>query len=171
MDTSTYGLMQTDDPFKSYTKTILAKVFVNVLNPFTGEVEGIILVGNPKEHIRTAIVDIWTEKGDSYFRNANQKHFEDGTIIPYTKEKTEPTEEEHLNTLSDEEIEVLLKSKFFTLSNAVSKMTAVAPVYRTLEMAKELEKSEKIIKFLEGKISELQMKEYELPEKEILVED
>ena len=152
MDTSTYGLMQTDDPFKSYTKTILAKVFVNVLNPFTEEVEGIILEGNPKERHRTAIVDIWSEKGDSFFRNANQRHFEEGTIIPYTKEAVEQTEEEHLNTLNDEEIEILLKSKYFTLSNAVSKMTAVAPVYRTLEMAKDMEKSEKIIKFLEGRL-------------------
>ncbi len=164
MDTSTYGLMQTDDPFKSYIKTILAKVFVNVLNPFTDKVEGIILEGNPKEHSRTAIVDIWTAKGDSFFRNANQTHFEGGTIIPYTKGNIEPTEEEVLNSLSDEEIESLLKSKFFTLSNAVNKMTAVAPVYRTLEMAKELEKSEKIIKFLEGRISEIQMREYELEE-------
>lgn len=45
-------------------------------------------------------------------------------------------------------------------------MTAVAPIYRTLEMAKEMEKSEKIIKFLEGRISELQMKEYELPKED-----
>ena len=160
MDTSTYGLMQTDDPFKSYTKTILGKVFVNVLNPFTDKVEGIILEGNPKEHSRKAIVDIWTEKGDSFFRNANQVHFEEGTIISYTKEDVEPTEEELLNSLSDEEIEVLLKSKFFTLSNAVNKMTAVAPIYRTLQMAKKRYKSEKIIKFLEGRLSEIQMKEY-----------
>ena len=164
MDASTFNLMQTKDPIKSYIKTILGKVFVNVLNPFTDEIDGIILVGNPKEHPNTSIVDIWSEKAEVFFLNANQKHFEEGTIIPYKKEDVEQTEEERLNTLSDEEIEVLLKSKFFTLSNAVNKMTAVAPVYRTLEMAKELEKSEKIIKFLDGRISEIQMKEYELKE-------
>jgi len=163
MDVSTYGLMQTNKPIKSYIKTILGQVFVNVLNPFTDSIEGRILSGDPKKHSNGTIIDIWSEKEDVYLRNANQRHFEEGTIIPYIREDREQTEEEHLNTLNDEEIEVLLTSKFFTLSNAVNKMTAVAPIYRTLEMAKEMEKSEKIIKFLEGRISELQMKEYEFP--------
>ena len=163
MDVSTYGLMQTNKQIKSYIKTILGQVFVNVLNPFTDSIEGRILSGDPKKHSNGTIIDIWSEKEDVYLRNANQRHFEEGTIIPYVREDREQTEEEHLNTLNDEEIEVLLTSKFFTLSNAVNKMTTVAPIYRTLEMAKEMEKSEKIIKFLEGRISELQMKEYELP--------
>lgn len=166
MDISTYGLMQTNEPIRSYIKTILGQVFVNVLNPFTDSIEGRILIGDPRKHSNGSIIDVWSEKEDVYLRNANQRHFEAGTIIPYVREDREQTEEEHLNTLNDDEIEKLLKSKFFTLSNAVNKMTAVAPIYRTLEMAKEMEKSEKIIKFLEGRISELQMKEYELPKED-----
>jgi len=166
MDVSTYGLMQTNKPIRSYIKTILGKVFVNVLNPFTDSIEGRILTGDPRKHLNGSIIDVWSEKEDVYLRNANQKHFEEGYIIPYVREDKEQTEEEHLNTLNDDEVEKLLKSKFFTLSNAVNKMTAVAPIYRTLEMAKDMEKSEKIIKFLEGRISEIQMKEYELPEED-----
>jgi len=43
-------------------------------------------------------------------------------------------------------------------------MTSVAPVFRMIEMAKKQEKSEKIIKFLEGKLSELQLREYNIEE-------
>ena len=94
MDASTFNLMQTKDPIKSYIKTILGKVFVNVLNPFTDEIDGIILVGNPKEHPNTSIVDIWSEKAEYIYKKSNQNQFEQGTNIPNKKEDLEQTEEE-----------------------------------------------------------------------------
>jgi len=53
----------------------------------------------------------------------------------------------------------LLDGKFFTLQGKVNKMTAVAPVYRLLQLAEEKEKSQKITDFIKAKLAELQAEE------------
>jgi hypothetical protein len=158
LDSSTFSLMQTGEPYKSYIKTILAKVYVTVLNPFSNEPEGRILSGNPRAKDENSIIDTWNEKEDVFFKRMNKRHLESGTVIVYRR--LPEVVEVSPNEVTDEEITTLLNSKFLALQNKVNKMTSVAPVFRVLTIAKELEKSEKIIKFLEGKISELQLKEY-----------
>jgi len=144
-------------PYASYIKTTLGKVYVKVLNPFTGQPDDLILEGKNTE---SCIVDVWDVKGDMYFKKANAYHFEKGFLMPHVRKETIPSDEEIYNTLPEEELTRLLKEKFFVLQSAVNKMTSVAPIFRLLEIAKALEKSDKIIKFLEGKLAELQMKEY-----------
>jgi hypothetical protein len=159
-DVEVYGMMQTGTPLKSYKKTILGKVHVLVLNPFSGQPEGLILKGDPRKNEDACIVDIWNDKEDVYFKRANRRHFETGVMIPYTRKAAiEATEEEIINSMSDEEMSALLDGKFFTLQGKVNKMTAVAPVFRLLQIAQEKEKSQKITDFIKGKLAELQLEE------------
>lgn len=163
LETKDYGAIENISPYTSYIKTILGQVYVTVLSPFNNEPEGVILAGNPRveKELEGCIVDVWSQKEDMYFRRVNSKNLEIGYIIPYTR--TAPmkiSEEEELNSMSDEEMRELLKGKFFLLQSKVNKMTSVAPVFRLIQLAKEMEKSVKIINYLEGKLAELQLKEY-----------
>lgn len=160
--TSVYSLMQTGKPYKSYIKTIVGKVFVNVWDSFQNKPIGIIVAGNPGSNPEDCIIDVWNEQEDMYFKRANKRHFETGFIIAHTRSEVEP--ERSPNDLTDDELNNLLNSRFLSLQSGVNKMTSVAPVFRMITMAKEQEKSEKIIKFLEGKLSELQLREYNFEE-------
>lgn len=158
-DVQTYSLMQTGTPYKSYIKTILGKIYITVLDPFSSRPEGMIIEGNPKGNTKEdCIIDIWDEKGNAYFVRANKRHFEMGNLIEYKRKQAKP--EKSANEITDEELEEILNSKFFTLQNKLNKFTSVAPVFRMLDMAQELEKSEKIIKTIEAKLSEIQSNEY-----------
>lgn len=157
-----YSLMQTGTPFHSYIKTILGKIYLNIWDSFNNKPVGIILTGNPGANPEGCIVDTWNEKEDLFFKRSNKRHFETGFLISYTRPQT--IVEKSPNEFTDEELINLLNSRFMTLQHAVNKMTSVAPVFRITELARKLEKSEKIIKFLEGKQSELQLKEYAVEE-------
>lgn len=157
LDSDTFSLMQTGEPYKSYIKGILGRAYITVLNPFNNEPEGKILSGNPAKQDEESIVDVWTEKEDVFFKRMNKRHFETGVLRSFVRKEKEV--QPSPNDITDEEIYGLF-SRFLTLQSRVNKMTSVAPVFRVLTIAKELEKSEKIIKFLEGRISELQLQEY-----------
>lgn len=160
-----FSAMQTGRPYKTYIKTILGKVFVNLLNPFDLSKEGKILVGNPKEPSEDCIVQTWSEMDDAYFKRKNKRHFEDGTIIE--QKQVESAEQKRSpNALTNEEIDEILASstRFLKMQKLVNDLTSLPPLFRLLERAKELEKSERIISFLQSKISELQAKEYSFPE-------
>lgn len=157
IDSSVFSAMQTGKPLKSYRKTILAKVLVKILNPFSGEPEERILSGSGITD--ETVVDVWSEQEDVFFKRANRNHFAKGLIVEYVRPETvEVSEEEKLNTLSDEELSNLLNSKWMTFKNSLNKMTAVAPVYRLLEMANEQEKSEKTILAIKARLAELELK-------------
>lgn len=161
MNSSVYSAMQTSTPYKSYVKTVLAKLLVKVINPFSGEPEDKIIKGDPrKKDKKDCIVNIWSEMEDAFFTRVNNRHLEKGYLIPYVP-KEEVEKEKSPNDFSDEELEILLNEKFFTLTNKVNKMTSTAPIFRLLTMARDMDKSEKIVKYLEGKLSELQLKEFQ----------
>jgi len=149
-----------DEPYKSYIKRILGKVYVRTLNPFSGSEDGALLVGDPRKPDDDCIIDMWTEKEDQFFRKSNKRHFETGTLVEYTRVEHVETEEEKTNKMSEEKMKAILSDRFFTIQNAVAKFTAVPPLYIMLGVAKEMEKSDKILKLIEARISELQAKEY-----------
>ena len=157
-----YAILEDAKPFKTYIKTILGKVRIVILSPFSGEPEEVILEGNPRaKNNESSLIDVYSNKEDMYFRRANSYHFKNGNIIEYTR-KGEPkiSEDELANSLTDDQMRELLNSKFLSLQSKVNKMTSVAPVFRMRELAIEMDKSESYIKFLEGKLSELQQSEY-----------
>jgi hypothetical protein len=145
------------EPIKSYTKTILGKIYVMVLDRFSGQPVGILLSGDPRKQDDGSIVEIFSEVEDIYFRKANKRHFEVGNIIPFTK-KVEP-KERTIEEYSDEELTVLVNQKFLALQHTLNKTVSVAVLFRMLNLAEANDKSEKIISAIKARISEVQMQE------------
>ena len=157
MDAQTYSAMQTGTPHKSYIKTILGRVRIFLLNPFSKNPEELLLFGNPRQQPDSAIIDMWSPEEDLFFRKKNKIQFEKGNLIEFIRpETTEISEEEKYNTLTNEELTVILKAPFFNLQRAMEKMTAVAPVFRLLSLAEDMGKSEKYMNHIRARISELQ---------------
>jgi len=163
-DYDVFSAMQDGEPLAVYKKGILGKVHVVTLNPFTEEAEGIILEGNPAkaDEIETQIIELWTKKAQLFFERMNKKHIAAGRLS-LVQRATLPVATPSPNIISDEEIDKLLNSKFLALKARLDKFTDSAPVFRLVNRARELEKSEKIIKHIEERISQLQLKKYEVP--------
>ena len=164
-DYDIYSAMQDGEPLAVYKKGIMGKVHVVTLNPFTEEAEGVILEGNPgkADEIDTQVIELWTTKSKLFFERMNKKHIAAGRLN-LVKRESLPKVAPSPNVISDEEIDVLLNSKFLALRARLDKFTDSAPVFRLVNRARELEKSEKIVKHIEEKISQLQLKRYEVAE-------
>lgn len=161
LDANMYSMMQTGKSYKRYIKTILGKLYVNVLNPFTDKPDGLIIRGNPQANKEDCIVEVWNDKQDVFFKRMNKRHFEQGFLIEYNPKK-EIKKKKSPNQVTDEELIEILNSRFFKFQSEISKFTSPAPLQRLLFLAGEEEKSEKIVKAIEAKIAELQAKEYGL---------
>ena len=156
-ESAVFSAMQTEKPYKSYRKTILGQVYVKILNPFnTNEPQGLILSGEDNT-ADAATVQVWSPKEDQFLRTMNKKHFERGYLVLHSEpEVRKISEEEKFNTLNDEEIEKLVNSRWFKLQAGLNKMTSEAPIYRSLKIAEELDKSEKVVNLIKGRLSEVQ---------------
>jgi len=154
--------MQTGKPYKSYIKTVLAKVYVNVWDSFENKKVGLIIEGNPSAQPEECIIDVWNEQEDVFFKRANKRQLDTGYIIPHTR--VDIPVEKSPNDFTEDELINVLNSRFLSLQSTVNKMTSVAPIFRLIELAEKQEKSEKIINFLKGKLSELQLREYQAEE-------
>ena len=162
-DQSIYSAMQDGEPVAVYKKGILGKVHIITLNPFTEEAEGVILEGNPAkaDEIESQIIELWSPKSRLFFERMNKKHIEAGRLNLVEKTSI-PTAAPSPNIISDEEIDKLLNSKFLALKARLDKFTDSAPVFRLVNRSRELEKSEKIVKHIEERISQLQLEKYEV---------
>ncbi len=159
MEIKDYSAMQQGKPYSSFKKTILGKLFVKVLDPFSREPSNIILQGSGE----SGIIDTWSIEEDLYIKRSNPVHIKNGYLIQFTR-KDDVVVEDNFNNLSDDEMIDLLSSKFLALQAKVKKMTSVAPIFRMLEIARGLEKSEKIIKYLEGELARVQLAELQTEE-------
>jgi len=103
-DYDAYSAMQEGEPIKRYIKTILGKVHVVVLNPFSEEPEGVILEGRPgnMDDLPNMVVDLWTNKQVVFFEKMNKKHLDAGRLA--LTSKTAP-QQKSPNVLTDEEID------------------------------------------------------------------
>jgi hypothetical protein len=145
-----------ESPIAIYRKDILGKVFVTVLNPFMNTPEGVLLQGNDDD----SYVELFDNKSLAFFERVNRDHIRAGRL---TKVKTKPVPEPSPNIISDDEIDVLLdgkKTKFLALKAKVTTFTEEAPVKRLLDRARELDKSDKLVTFLEQTLSDLQVQKY-----------
>lgn len=149
-----YSAMQSGEPLKRYVKTILGQVHLLVLDPFNtnNRPQELILSGSPGEE--SSYVEVWSEVEDRFIQKANRSHIKAGRLKAM---ETPIIETPSPNEITDTEIEELLNSPFMSLKNKLDKFTSSAPVYRILEKAKELEKSNKIIENLEKKLAELSL--------------
>lgn len=161
-----YSLMQSDEPLARYKKTILGKVHVTILDEFSQEPTEVILEGNPEKRsdLETAMVEVWTDRGDAFFKRINKKHFDAGRLIKVEGKLPKATPSP--NVVTDKELDEILNMKFLALKAQLDKFTSEAPVFRLLNRARELEKSEKLIKHIEERLSEIQLASYTNEEEE-----
>lgn len=154
-DYDVYSAMQEgQEPLARYRKTIVGKVHVIALNPFSEQPEGVLLEGEDDG----SYVELWDSKALVFFERMNRSHIQAGRLVKM--EKTPEPPPPSPNQLTDEEIDKLLEGKFLSLKSRVNKFTETAPLLRLLNRARELEKSEKIIKYLEEEMSKLEMEKY-----------
>jgi len=150
-----FSAMSAGVPYKSYIKTILAKVFITYWDVYENTATGGILEGDPRKKEEGTFIDLYSEQEDHFFKRSNKKHFESGILIPFDVQNKE-VKETGIEGYSDDEIIKLVNSKFFALQSALNNTDSEAVVYRMLATAKELEKSQKLIMAIESRLSEIQ---------------
>lgn len=155
LNSAIFSAMQTGKPYATYTKTTLGKVYVTILSPFTSKPEGLLLYGSKKDD-ETCSVDIWSEMEDVFFKRQNRRLLENGNIVKITKSEKEL--EHTIEQYSDSELKEVLSLRFLPFQKILSDIKSEAVLYRLLEFSRELEKSEKFVKAIELKLSEIQFK-------------
>jgi hypothetical protein len=153
-NTELYSAMQEGKPIKSYIKTILGKVHLTVLDPFTDQPMGVLLEGDPRKYERKTILDIWSTKQDVFVHNMNASLFDNGVLIEYKKPTAAP--ERTIDDYNDTELLEVLGQRFLGLQAKLNKVTNIQTLYKMLSIAEANEKSEKILAAIEARISELQ---------------
>ena len=154
---SVLELMAQNKPYKSYKKVILGKLYVQYIDPLTQQIQGMILEGDPNKGEET-VIDMWSPLEDLFFRRSNRFHFENGHLVEY-KRKEQPLEKTP-NEVTDEEIEEVLDSRFFSLQNLLPKITSETTLLRILTIAREKQKSERILTLIETRLAEVQKESF-----------
>jgi len=144
------------DPLAGYIKGVKGIVHVNTIDTFNGAPVVLTLKGDPVDK-NTDVDDItiflWTQFELDYFRRANKTILAEGILAPYTKETIEAIS---VNEVSDEELEIALKKKFFAVRSLLNKFTSPAPVVRLLHLAQDMNKPVGTIAAIQNRLSELQ---------------
>lgn len=148
------AMQEGKEPLARYRKTIVGKVHVVALNPFSEQPEGVLLEGDSKD----SYIELWNIKQLVFFERMNRNHLEAGRVIKMEKAPVPPPPSP--NQLTDDEIDKLLEGKYPTLKSRLTTFTDTAPVLRLLNRARELEKSEKIVKYLEERLSQIELEKY-----------
>ncbi len=138
LDSRVFSNMNAGQPYATYKKTILGKVYVEVINPFTQKPEGILLFG--EKGTDTEMIDVWTEMEDVFFRRQNRRAFETGRVIKISRNQKPETKT--IEQFSDTEMKDVLNQRYAAFQKTLSAVTSESVVYRMLDLASELEKSE-----------------------------
>lgn len=158
--TDVFSAMQIGNPYKIYKKTVLGKVFIQIINQFDNKPEGVILQGIPTNNDDGCFIQLWNDKEDMFFRRMNKKHLIDGTLIPIEldvfTDKDKDKDIINYSEFTNEDIKEIVMSRFLALRAHLNKTDSEAHLYRILEMAETLGKSEKILTVIRARISEIQ---------------
>jgi hypothetical protein len=150
-----YSSMQTGVPYKTYKKTILGKVYVSAIDPFSEQITGYLLYGDPKRGDESCFIDMWSERDDLFFRKSNRVHFEKGYLMETVRKHEEPVETP-IEQASDETLKGIINMKFLALQSKLNKIKTEAVLLRILDLAREMDKSEAIIRAIEARLTEVQ---------------
>lgn len=158
-----YSAMTGGKPLASYKKTILAQALVKIWDNFQEAPAEIIVKGDPRKDLENCVIDVWSEKEKVFFERMNRTHIQSGVLIPYNRPEEVKEEVKPIEQYSDEELLTIVNSKFLALSATLNKTNSTTVLFRLKNLAEDNEKSEKIIKAIESRISELQSSEYQTP--------
>jgi len=151
-DPRTFSQMQAGTPIASYKKTILGKVFISVLDPFSGNPVGMLLEG--RHGTDTEVIDVWSEVEDLYFKRANKRQLETGAVIKVKRE--EKVEEKTIEQSSDEELKAVINQRYAAFQKTLSSIASEAVLYRMQDLAEEMDKSERILTSIKAKLADVQ---------------
>jgi len=154
-----FSEMQAGRPYKSYKKAILGQVSVVIWDNFQDAPVEIILKGSPARNEEGTIVDVWSDKEDVFFNRVNAKLLKKGLLLPYKRPEAPAPVEKTIEQSTDEELVAIVNLKFLALQAKLNKIDSSVVLFRLLDIARENEKSEKIIKAIEARISEIQVSE------------
>lgn len=155
-----YSAMQDSTPFATFKKTVLGKVYVTVVSPFTKNPEGVLLYGELGEP--TSFIDVWSEMEKMFFYRMNRKHFDAGTVIEVTREK-EKEQPKRIEQSSDVELTAALSYPFTKFAKLIRETSSEALLYRFISLAEQNEKSEKVINLIKARLAEIQASEGIVP--------
>ena len=154
-----YSSMETGKPYAAYIKAILGQVAVTVWDNILDKPVDVILKGNPNRKEDGCVVKVWSDKENVFFRRTNKRHFDKGTLRSY-----EVPEEAHevptIEQASDEELKKIVNFKYLALLHKLSEINSIPVLFRMVSLAEDMEKSEKITRVIQARISELQVSEY-----------
>jgi len=154
-DYNIYSAMQTGKPIKTYKKVVLGRVYASVLDPFTEEPTGMMLYGDPKRNDESCFIDIWSERDLLFFKKMNKSHLMNGFIIEVARDAPPVEDEQPIETYSDEQLMEVINKKFLALQAVLNKISSDAVLFRMVDLAREMEKSDKIIRAIEARLSEV----------------
>lgn len=158
-DPKIFEAMQEDAPIAVFRKTILGKVAVYMIDPFSGDPVTVLLEGNPKDKNNdNCYVKIYSAPHLLFFQRMNKRLIEIGHVIrddDFVKEEPKQSVKP-IEQYTDEELAELLNKPFAQLSKIISKVNNSIVIRRLLDKAVELEKSSKIVSTLETKLAELE---------------
>lgn len=159
IDSRTYSAMQNVKPLAVFRKTILGKVFVQVLNPYTElSPEGVMLYGKDN-FSETAMVKIWSEKQLAFFVNRNRRLLNSGVVIQVTEaelERISQPMEKPIEQYSDDELIALINKPYIKFTSILNKITSEPVLNRMINLAIQEEKSEKFVNKIRARLSDLQ---------------
>lgn len=144
-----------DTPYKTYKKTILGKVYVVALDPFSGQPTGYLMYGDPKRNDESCFISVGTREEDNFFRSNNKVHFKKGFLIESTRVIPEVTDVP-VEQFSDEQLKNVINKKFLALQAWLNKVSSEIVIMRMVDLAVEMDKSAAIIRALEARLSEIQ---------------
>lgn len=155
-----FSAMSGGKPFKTYKKAILGKVFVHIWDSFTEAAVGVILKGDPRRDDPNCFIDVWDQKEDTFFTKRNFRHLQSSTVIPVTRKDEEVPQV--VREITDNDLREVANSKFLALQSYLNKTESVGTLFRLLSMAKDLDKSDKILSAIEARISEIQSRDLKI---------
>lgn len=154
-----FSKMQTGDPIAVYKKAVLGKVWVSVINPFSGEPVEVELFGHPKKNNSKSFVEVWSQKEQVYFERENSPLFKQGYIVKLDepqKPEADAEEEKDYSEYTRERIEELVTAPFMKFKHELNEIESEPILYRVETIATELERPEKTMQHIRQRIAEVQ---------------
>lgn len=149
-------------PLKSYKKVILGKILLKLWDSLLNAEKELVFEGDPRKGDET-VFDVYTEQERVYFERMNRRHFQTGSLVNYTRPEVAQETEKTFEQYSDDEIKAVIDSgskRFISLQHTLNSIDSIAVLFRMRYLAEEMEKSDRITKAIEARISEVQANEF-----------
>lgn len=149
-----YSAMQEDKPIRTWIKTILGKVYIVAWDDMTDQPTGLLLNGDPKKLEENSLIKIWSTKGDIFFKNMNRLLISRGILKEVEPEKLIPEKTDE--DLTDTELLEITSMKHLALKARIAKIKTAPVLFRMVNIARDNEKADSVIKAIELRLSEIQ---------------